>query len=293
METAWDCSSRAGTAVFFFLAPQPLPRATMDADAVGCPVCHETGSHHMHLFPCAHSICDGCLPQLRSEASVVKCPQCRASCPVDHVQPHEALAMLSAVHHCSGCRAVWDDDAHKPMVLRPCLDQVCRTCAKQATCPVCATDISGKVEDDAFHASLVSGDIPRPGWELLPPQPPQPETLEAALIALCAWLEVHPEIFTTDWDLYLPQHLPSVLYGLYDECMQLCVRVGRAIPIPAMLSASTPTPFTICTALNPGPLKGMLLVKIQNVYDVRSARKELTPEVQNAMARLPWHHALV
>ena len=128
-------------------------------------------------------------------------------------QQHPGLLLLSAAHHCSGCRRRWDDGDHMPMVLRPCLHQVCRACEAGAgdSCPVCHADTEGSpLEDDAFWAALSTGRLALPPWEVL--QDPHQQRRTAAhrlkgdldlcidaICALCAWLLRHPDTRDERW----------------------------------------------------------------------------------------------
>ena len=139
----------------------------MEDSPITCPVCHDTAPiSTIWQFPCSHNICGACLERLPAAEDgagpaaggpLVRCPVCRQACARGAPQQHPGLLMLSAAHHCSGCRGRWNGEDRMPMVLRPCLHQVCRACAAGAggACPVCHGDIIGNpLEDAAFWEAL-------------------------------------------------------------------------------------------------------------------------------------------
>ena len=76
------------------------------------------------------------------------------------------LLMLSAAHHCSGCRGRWNGQDRMPMVLRPCLHQVCRACAAGSSAPELFTSLMGvfAVKNEVGIGTIVGSAIfnPRP-----------------------------------------------------------------------------------------------------------------------------------
>ena len=59
-----------------------------------CPVCYETyqneGGQCPKLLPCSHTVCLSCLRQLAGNGySQVKCPECRAACPLPQGGPSD------------------------------------------------------------------------------------------------------------------------------------------------------------------------------------------------------------
>ena len=268
-------------------APPPEP-------PLACPVCHDTvdcSRVGMRLFPCAHAACGACAALLTTEEGerCVACPVCRARCAPGDVARHRALERLSAAHHCPRCSERWDAGPHKPMVLRPCLHQVCAACANESECAVCSAAVEGRAEDDAYCRALTTGRL------ALPPRAEEEEegTLDGAMLAFCLWLQAHPVIHDMAW-LYSAarprESWPEEKKRLYNRCAELALAVGRRLPRDNHITSHT-------VALALGLPKGLeSAVELEMTYACQRlrARQQFAPRVRRELERLPLrpHHRL-
>ena len=285
---------------------------------VTCPVCHDTSPlSSIWQFPCSHNICETCLERLpAADASAggppprVRCPVCRQAHARGAAQQHPGLLLLSAAHHCGGCRRRWDDGNHMPMVLRPCLHQVCRACAAGAgdSCPVCHADTEGSpLEDDAFWAALSTGRLALPPWEVL--QDPHQQRRTAAhrlkgdldlcidaICALCAWLLRHPDTRDERWaDNPLR---PRAEWGrpkkdLFNEVCVLSIDIGRHLPLSSNNHHAL-NALTVRDALGfTGDLADLIYSEINRAVQARKARMMLPARAQRAAHALDFRPAAV
>ena len=282
---------------------------------ITCPVCHDTSPiSSIFQFPCSHNICGTCLEQLPEadgsnlqdhRAPCVRCPVCRQACARGAAQQHPGLLMLSAAHHCSGCRGRWNGEDRMPMVLRPCLHQVCRACAAGAgdSCPVChAGTVGAPLEDAAFWAALSTGRLALPPWEVL--QDPHQQRSSAAyrlkgdldlcvdaICALCAWLLRHPD---TRRDFHWREsHLrPRAGWSadkkeLFNQVCRLSIDIGKHLPLPARTGGLTT--ISIRDALGfTGDLVDLIFQEMDRTVRTRMARLLLPPRAQRAAHALDF-----
>jgi hypothetical protein len=203
--------------------------------------------------------------------------------------------MLSAAHHCSGCRHRWDDADHMPMVLRPCLHQVCRACAAQEhlPCPICHADTTGKSEDSAFWAALATGRLALPPWEVLQDPHQQRQTsvyrlrgdLELcidAFSAMCAWLLRNPDATGETWrssPLRPRTEWPTDKKERFNQICGLAVEVGQQLPLLGSINA-----LTIRDALGfTGELADIIYIEMDHAVQTRKARMSLPARAQRAV----------
>lgn len=277
----------------------PEPARQVEIEIVGCPVCHDTNAamRGHRVYPCAHTVCSACAAQLPEPT---QCPTCRQTCQASEIQDHQPLAMLSMAHHCSRCRARWDSDAHTPTLLRPCMHQVCRSCATADACPVCQHRVDARVDDHAFMAALTHGVLAPPPWELLRDhsrsgvESAQDSLVafEGALMALCGYIRDNPQVLEWNWTtapgrvaLWSEEQRAS-----YNALMALAMAVGRLMPIQTEAGQDGfLTSYDIKVAVLGASTLGVLVEQeIHRAYSMQKARRLFSPALQSSMARLPW-----
>ena len=275
-----------------------------EIEIVGCPVCHDTNAamRGHRVYPCAHTVCSACAAQLPEPT---RCPTCRQTCQASEIQDHQPLAMLSMAHHCSGCRARWDSDAHTPTLLRPCMHQVCRSCAVDDACPVCQHRVDARVDDHAFLAALTQGALAPPPWELLRDHSrsgvesgqDSQEAFEGALAALCGYIQDHPQVmeewnWATGYAYDRVQRWSEEQRASFEAIMALAMAVGRHMPLPGQqhgYSGATIGTHDIKMALLGESTLGVHVEQeMHRAYGMQKARRLFSPALQSSLARLPW-----
>ncbi len=284
-----------------------MERSANNEDAppppLACPVCHDTMDvaqcGGMRLFPCAHAACAGCvarLPRVPGNASRVACPMCREECDVDAVERHQPLDVLSVAHHCPGCARRWDGERCRPMLLRPCLHQLCTDCANNSRCAVCDEEVEGRAMDDAYHHALTTGRLAPPRPELTRTREraaggPAAGGLAGAMLAFCRWVQQHPAVLEMDWTYTAvrPQNQwPADKKRLYNRVAELSMEVGYHVPLTSGIDTIGPT--TVAQALGlSGPLGSMVELEVSKTRDMRRARMRFTEDVRASLHALPRH----
>ena len=178
-------------------------------------------------------------------------------------------------------------EPHSPMLLLPCLHQVCAGCARDCIhCPVCSQAIAGRTSDSAFMRALVTGDLLPPVENpRASPSSPRCGSMRQLMEEMVRCLN---DGFHLDWEsnrsLWEERQKQ-----LFNEACSLGMKLGWQVP-PAT------SPRTVCDALGmQGCIRYCVLEEMNRVNSIREARQRMSPSLQplfDSVRTRPLNHVV-